>query len=63
VSAPADLVRELFGAYREHDLDRMVTLCAPDRSFEYVPIGGQGRGRIAATGRQGWSSLIDALPT
>lgn len=62
MTAAAGLVCEFFAAYRDHDVDRMVALCAPDGSFEYLPMGEQGRGRIAETGKQVWGSLTGAFP-
>ena len=62
MTAAAGLVREFFAAYRDHDVDRMVALCAPDGAFDYVPMGGQGRGHIAETGRTVGESLIGAFP-
>ena len=62
MSTAGELVREFFTAYRNHDVAKMTGLCSPDGSFEYVPMGTQGRGAIAEVGQRVWSSLIDAFP-
>jgi steroid delta-isomerase-like uncharacterized protein len=62
MSSPGDLVREFFALYRNHEVGKMTELCSPGGSFEYVPMGDQGRGSIAEVGQQVWSSLIDAFP-
>lgn len=52
MTAAAELAREFLAAYRDRDVGHMAALCDPDGSFEYVPMGEQGRGGIAETGQK-----------
>jgi len=55
-------VQEFFGAYRRHDVDRMVALCALDATFQFGPLGESGKGRVRGTGDALWRAIIDAIP-
>ncbi len=62
-------VRGFFDAYRAHDVERMVDLCAEGASFRYVPFEVWGRqrvlygeGKVGTVGKVIWTTLIDAFP-
>ena len=62
-------VTAFFAAYRAHDVERMVDLCAEDASFRYVPFEVWGRqrvlhgeGTVRTVGKLIWTALIDAFP-
>lgn len=69
VDASVQAVRDLFDAYREHDVDRMVQLCTPGADFRYVPFEVWLRQRVVradekvrTVGKPLWTALIDAFP-
>ena len=58
-----------FAAYRAHDVEGMVDLCADNASFRYVPFEVWGRqrvlygeGKVGTVGKLIWITLIDAFP-
>ena len=62
-------VTAFFVAYRAHDVDRMVDLCAEGTGFRYVPFEVWGRqrvlygeGTVGTVGKLIWTALIDAFP-
>ena len=62
-------VRAFFAAYRAHDVERMVDLCAEGAGFRYVPFEVRsrqrvlhGEGRVRTVGKAIWTALIDAFP-
>jgi len=62
-------VRAFFDAYRAHDVERMVDLCADNAGFRYVPFEVWGRqrvlygeGKVCTVGKVIWTTLIDAFP-
>jgi ketosteroid isomerase-like protein len=62
-------VRAFFDAYRAHDVERMVDLCAEGAGFRYVPFEVWGRqrvlygeGKVRTVGKVIWTTLIDAFP-
>jgi steroid delta-isomerase-like uncharacterized protein len=57
----ADQARTFFAAYDRHDVDGMLACCTPDATFEYVPYGEQGKGRMQDAAMI-WRGLIDAFP-
>jgi hypothetical protein len=65
----AATVTAFFTAYREHDVERMVDLCAAGAAFRYVPFEVWGRqrvlhgeGTVGTVGKLIWTALIDAFP-
>ena len=54
--------RSFFAAYDKHNVDRMVAACNENAELRYVPMGGQGRGKVRELGKAIWVTLIDALP-
>jgi ketosteroid isomerase-like protein len=68
-SGAATAVRAFFDAYRVHDVERMVDLCAEGAGFRYVPFEVWGRqrvlhgeGKVCTVGKVIWTALIDAFP-
>src|SRR5713226_3140610 len=56
-------VRAFFAAYRAHDVERMVDLCAEGAGFRYVPFEVWSRQRVLhGEGKVSWTTLIDAFP-
>jgi len=62
-------VRAFFTAYRAHDVEGMVDLCADNAGFRYVPFEVWGRqrvlygeGKVRTVGKVIWTALIDAFP-
>ena len=62
-------VRAFFAAYRAHDVEHMVDLCAEGAGFRYVPFEVRsrqrvlyGEGRVRTVGKVIWTTLIDAFP-
>jgi steroid delta-isomerase-like uncharacterized protein len=62
-------VRAFFDAYREHDIERMVDLCAEGADFRYVPFEVwtrqrvlYGEGKVRTVGKVIWTALVDAFP-
>ena len=62
-------VTAFFAAYRAHDVERMVDLCAEGAGFRYVPFEVWGRqrvlhgeGTVRTVGKLIWTALIDAFP-
>jgi ketosteroid isomerase-like protein len=68
-SRAALAVRAFFAAYRAHDVERMVDLCADNAGFRYVPFEVwarqrvlHGEGKVCTVGKPIWTALIDAFP-
>ncbi len=68
-SGAAATVRAFFDAYRVHDVEGMVDLCAEGAGFRYVPFEVWGRqrvlygeGQVRTVGKVIWTALIDAFP-
>lgn len=62
-------INGFFDAYRAHDVERMVDLCADNADFRYVPFEVCGRqrvlhgdGKVRTVGKAIWTALIDAFP-
>src|ERR1700745_1244417 len=62
-------VRAFFDAYRMHNVERMVDLCADNADFRYVPFEVwprqrvvYGEGKVCTVGKAIWTTLIDAFP-
>jgi ketosteroid isomerase-like protein len=62
-------VRAFLDAYRAHDVESMVDLCADSAGFRYVPFEVWGRqrvlygeGKVGTVGKLIWTTLIDAFP-
>ena len=68
-SAAIAAATEFFDAYRAHDVERMVDLCADMAELRYVPVEMWGRqrvvrgdGKVRTIGKVFWTGLIDAFP-
>lgn len=53
---------EFFSAYQDLDIDRMISLCSPDGTVAFEPLGDAGKGKLHETGRAIWLSVIDSFP-
>lgn len=68
-SEPKDVAVAFFDAYRDHDIETMVDLCAENADFRYIPAEGwmkqrvvRGKGKVSGVGKTYWTALIDAFP-
>src|SRR2546425_9630518 len=69
ITRSVEVVTAFFDAYRAHDVERMVELCADNADFHYVPFevwGKQrvirGGGKVRTIGKVIWRTLIDSFP-
>ena len=69
ITRAVEVVTAFFDAYRAHDVERMVELCADNADFHYVPFevwGKQrvirGDGKVRTIGKVIWRTLIDSFP-
>jgi len=53
---------EFFSAYQDMDVDRMLSLCDPNGTIAFVPLGADYAGKIHEIGKAVWSALMDAFP-
>jgi hypothetical protein len=53
---------EFFSAYQDMDVERMLTLCDPNGTVSFVPLGEAYTGKITETGKGVWSALMDSFP-
>jgi len=53
---------EFFSAYQDMDIDRMLGLCDPHGTIEFVPLGDDYSGKIFEIGKAVWSALMDSFP-
>ncbi len=58
----AQVVRQFFKAYSHHDVEGMLSLFAPDATYEYVPYGDAGKGKVHQTAAGIWGGFMEALP-
>ena len=69
IPSAVEVVTAFFDAYRAHDVERMVELCAENADFNYVPFevwGKQrvirGDGKVRTIGKVIWTTLIYSFP-
>ena len=55
-----NVVTAFFDRYRQHDVDGMLALFAPDATLDYVPIAVTGPAVLE--GKAIWAALRDAFP-
>jgi hypothetical protein len=53
---------EFFSAYQDMDVDRMLSLCEPDSTISFVPLGAEYAGKLYEIGKTVWESLMNAFP-
>lgn len=58
----AKTARAFFEAYDAHDVERMLSLCAEEATYDYVPYGEAGRGKVHESAAGVWGGFIDAFP-
>lgn len=49
-------------AYQQKSVERMLALCDPEGTVNFVPLGKQGKGTIGELGKGIWTALIDCFP-
>src|SRR5436309_6258672 len=69
IPSAVEVVTVFFDAYRTHDVERMVELCADNADFHYVPFEVwskqrviRGDGKVRTIGKTIWRTLIDSFP-
>lgn len=53
---------EFFSAYQDMDVERMLSLCEPDSTIAFVPLGQDYSGKIHEVGKAVWEALMNAFP-
>lgn len=63
------VIQRFFDAYRDHDVEAMVSLCREEADFNYPPVELWGRqrvlradGKVRSVGKVLWAGLIDSFP-
>ena len=49
-------------AYQQKSVDKMLSLCDPQGTVNFVPLGEGGSGTIGDLGKGIWTALIDCFP-
>ena len=58
----AETARAFFDAYTNHDVTKMLSFFSPEATYEYVPYGEEGKGRVHDSAAAIWGGFIDAFP-
>lgn len=53
---------EFMFAYQQKNVDKMLSLCHPEGTIDFKPLGNAGKGKIHELGKNIWSALIDCFP-
>ncbi|QHT70629.1 nuclear transport factor 2 family protein [Rhodocytophaga rosea] len=53
---------EFLFAYQQKNIDKMLSLCEPDGTVHFIPLGENGKGTISQLGKGIWTALIDCFP-
>lgn len=53
---------EFMFAYQQKSIDKMMSLCEPDGTVHFTPLGDSGKGKIGELGRAIWTTIIDCFP-
>ena len=53
---------EFFSAYQDMDVERMLSLCEPDGTVAFVPLGTDYTGKLFEVGKAVWEGLMNAFP-
>ncbi|MEP6845795.1 MAG: nuclear transport factor 2 family protein [Panacibacter sp.] len=53
---------EFMFAYQQKNINKMMSLCDPNGSVHFTPMGDSGKGKIGELGKGLWSSLIECFP-
>ena len=53
---------EFFSAYQDMDVERMLSLCEPDGTVAFVPLGTEYAGKLFEVGKAVWEGLMNAFP-
>jgi hypothetical protein len=49
-------------SYQQKSVEKMLGLCDPEGTVNFVPLGENGTGKIKDLGKAVWTSLIDCFP-
>jgi len=53
---------EFMFAYQQKNIDKMMSLCDPNGTVHFTPLGDAGKGKIGELGKAIWTSLVDCFP-
>lgn len=51
-----------FEAYNEGNIEKMLKLFTPDSQIAFLPLGGNGEGKVKELGQAIWSMLLASFP-
>ncbi len=49
-------------SYQQKSVEKMLSLCSPEGTVNFIPLGQNGKGKISELGKYVWTSLIDCFP-
>ncbi len=49
-------------AYQQKSLEKMLALCDPNGTVEFLPLGEGGKGKIGELGKAVWAGLMECFP-
>lgn len=49
-------------AYQQKSVEKMLAVCDPEGTVNFIPLGEGGRGTIGELGKGIWTALIDCFP-
>jgi predicted ester cyclase len=49
-------------AYQDQKVDKMISLCDPESTIWFKPLGDHGQGKIHQLGKDLWTTLIKSFP-
>jgi len=53
---------EFMFAYQQKNIDKMMSLCDPEGTVYFTPLGDSGKGKIGELGKAIWTTIIDCFP-
>ncbi len=58
----SEIAQAFLEAYSQHQVEKMLSLFSSEATFEYVPYGEQGKGKIHEAAAGMWQGFIEAFP-
>src|ERR1700730_10506803 len=56
-----DAANSFFSAFNNHEVEKMLAVCAKDAKLRFVPMGEAGEGEVRELGKGFWLTLFDAV--
>ena len=53
---------EFMFAYQQKNIDKMMSLCDPEGTVYFTPLGDSGKGKIGELGKAIWTTIIHCFP-